>query len=189
MDIREEINNRIQWEKASKAGIVLGLVSSAYLLLSSLLARYAGNINSAFLVTFISMALWSVKFLACIGLMKYFLIRLKITYKGVDSNVAFKFGVKIALLSAFVYSVFYLANLLYISNDVLQAQMDLFLEQAAPMMDSNTAAVMDKTMDSLPTSTTIFNLIYCTLFGTVLSKVLSKALIPDKDFTDDEETK
>ena len=188
MDIREEINNNILWEKASKAGIVLGLVSATYLLLSSLLARFAGNINSGFLLTLLSMLLWSVKFIACIGLMKYFMIRLKLSYKGVNSNLAFKFGLRVALLSAFVYSVCYLANLLYLSKDIIQAQMDLIMNQYANMVDSNTMNAMTKMQDSIPLMSTVFNLIYCFLFGTVLSKILSKTLIPDEDFYQDNDT-
>ena len=180
-DMKEEINNSIQWEKASKAGIALGLVSSAYLLISSLLARFAGGIGSAFLLSLLSMLLWSVKFIVCIGMMKWFMLRLKVGYNGVTSKEAFRFGMKIALLSAIVYTFVYLANLLYISNDVIEAQWDLIMTQYATMMDSNTLNGMEQMKDSIPAMSAIFNLVYCFLFGTILSKILAKTMIPDED--------
>ncbi len=190
MDTRNEINGSLQWKEASKGGIILGLISFFYILLSSLLAKWAGNGNASLMLSFLSIALWCLKFYGCIALMKLFLIKLKASYRGVDSRVAFSYGAKIAFLSAFVYSVCYLANILYLSNDVFQAQLemvDTIVSQNSSMFDSNSLAAFDKVKESMPTMMTIYNLIYCTLYGVVLSLILSKNLIPDDDFEEEGE--
>ena len=85
-----------------------------------------------------------------------------------------------ALLSALVYSAASFANMAFISADYYAEQFDMMMQQIAPMMDSNTATVMDKMLSSMPQITFISNLIYCFLFGTVVSAILSRN-IPSRD--------
>jgi hypothetical protein len=54
------------------------------------------------------------------------------------------------------------------------------MQQMAPMMDSNTLNAVDSFMENLPQLTFFSNLIYCFLFGTVLTAILSRN-IPSKD--------
>ena len=79
-----------------------------------------------------------------------------------------------------VYSAFSFANVAFISPELFTDQMDMLMQQMAPMLDSNTAAQMDKTMQNLPQLTFFSNLIYCFIFGTILSFALSRS-IPSKD--------
>lgn len=85
-----------------------------------------------------------------------------------------------ALLSALVYSAFSFANVAFLYPDLFTEQMDTVMQQMAPMLDSNTAAEMDRTMQNLPQITFFSNLIYCFLFGTIVSFALSRS-IPSRD--------
>ena len=85
-----------------------------------------------------------------------------------------------AFLSALVYSAFSFANVAFINPDLFTGQMDMMMQQMAPMLDSNTAAEMDRTMQNLPQITFFSNLIYCFIYGTILSFALSRS-IPSKD--------
>jgi hypothetical protein len=54
------------------------------------------------------------------------------------------------------------------------------MQQMAPAMDSNTMAQMDDLMSKLPQMTFFSNLFYCTIYGGVLSFILSRN-IPDRN--------
>ena len=62
--------------------------------------------------------------------------------------------------------------------------MDATMQQLAPMMDSNSKEVMRKMLDMMPQLTFFSNLIYCFLFGTVVSAVLSRSVPPRDPFAD-----
>ena len=85
-----------------------------------------------------------------------------------------------ALLSAILYSGAAFANVAFISADLFDEQMAAMMQQMAPMMDSNTMSMMDTYMENLPQITFVSNFIYCFIFGTVLSYILSRN-IPSKD--------
>jgi hypothetical protein len=85
-----------------------------------------------------------------------------------------------AFLSALVYAAVSFANVAFISADMFTEQMNALMQQMAPMMDSNTMSQMDKTMQNLPQLTFFSNLIYCSIYGTLLSAILSRN-IPDRN--------
>ena len=165
------------WEEASKAGLALGLVSTAYLFITTFLA---GAEMSAFLNMALSFLLWAVKFAGCIWLMLKFMRRFAARNTEADNSSTFRFGVITALLSADIYAAASFANIAYISSDMYAEQMNMLMQQMAPMMDSNTMAEMDKTMQNLPQLTFFSNLIYCFIYGAILSAILSRN-IPSRD--------
>ena len=165
------------WEEASKAGLALGLVSTAYLFITTFLA---GAEMSAFLNMALSFLLWAVKFAGCIWLMLKFMRRFAARNTEADNSSTFRFGVITALLSAVIYAAASFANIAYISADMYAEQMNMLMQQMAPMMDSNTMAEMDKTMQNLPQLTFFSNLIYCFIYGAILSAILSRN-IPSRD--------
>ncbi len=55
------------WESAGKAGLVLGGVSIAYMLITMLTGKLAGN-GPAFLLGLLNVVLWIAKFAGCIYL-------------------------------------------------------------------------------------------------------------------------
>ena len=52
------------------------------------------------------------------------------------------------------------------------------------MFDSNTLSVMEETLQNLPAITFVSNLIYCFLYGTILSAILSRSIPQPDPFAD-----
>jgi hypothetical protein len=165
------------WNGAAKAGLVLGGVSSVYLFASQFITA-AGM--SGFLSGLFSLLLWAAKFGGCIWLMKFFMKKFASENGNVQNSTTFRFGMLSAFLSALVYAAVSFANVAFISADMFTEQMNALMQQMAPMMDSNTMSQMDKTMQNLPQLTFFSNLIYCGIYGTLLSAILSRN-IPDRN--------
>ena len=165
------------WNGAAKAGLALGGVSSVYLFASQFITA-AGM--SGFLSGLFSLLLWAAKFGGCIWLMKFFMKKFASENGNVQNSTTFRFGMLSAFLSALVYAAVSFANVAFISADMFTEQMNALMQQMAPMMDSNTMSQMDKTMQNLPQLTFFSNLIYCSIYGTLLSAILSRN-IPDRN--------
>ena len=163
------------WNTAAKAGLVLGLIPTAYMFITMWIAG-----NPGFLGTVLSMILWIAKFVGCIWVMRFFMKQYAAAHPEIGNKDTFNFGMATALLSALVYSAAAFANAAFISGDAIAEQINLSLQQMSSMMDSNSMAMMDSFIQKLPQITFFSNLIYCTAFGTVLSFILSRN-IPSRD--------
>ena len=173
--MEQNIIRKDMWNTAAKAGLVLGLVSAAYMYLTQLIAGTSG-----FMMTLLSFLLWAGKFGGCIWLMSFFMKRHAAAHPEVDNKGSFNLGMATALLSALVYSAAAFANVAFISGDAIAEQVNLTMQQMGSMMDSNSIALMETYMEKLPQITFFSNLIYCFVFGTVLSYILSRN-IPSRD--------
>ena len=175
--MEQNVIQKNMWNLAGKAGLALGVVSTAYLFIN----QWIGQAELPAVVTMIvNGVLWCAKFAGCIWLMMFFMKAYASENKDADNSATFRFGMAAAILSALVYAAFAFANVAFISADLFAEQMDVVMQQMAPMMDSNTMAQMDKTMESLPQITFFSNLIYCFIYGMILSFILSRN-IPSKD--------
>lgn len=162
---------------AGTAGLALGAVSTAYMFLN----QYIGTADmSPILTSVLTLVLWCAKFAGCIWLMMFFMKRFTSIDDKIDNNTTFRFGFAAALLSAIVYAAASFANTAFISADMINEQINLIMQQMAPAMDSNTMAQMDDLMSKLPQMTFFSNLFYCTIYGGVLSFILSRN-IPDRN--------
>ncbi len=163
------------WETAAKAGLVLGMISSTYMFLTQFMAGATG-----FLMTILSFVLWAAKFGGCIWLMSFFMKKFAAEHPEVDNKATFNLGMATALLSALIYSAAAFANIAFISGDAMVEQMNQMMQQMGSMMDSNSKSLMETYMEILPQITFFSNLLYCFVFGTVLSYILSRN-IPSRD--------
>ena len=178
--MKEPISTKALWNEAGKAGLVLGAVSVVYTIIVSLLAKLSGGVGVAFLLSLFKFLLWAGKFVGCIFLMKFFLQALVNKYDGVDNKRTFHYGMAIAALSALIVAAYSLAESLFISPEQMQEAMDTALSSLSSTLDSNSMAIMDSMMNNLPQISFFSNLIYCFLFGTILSAILSRN-IPSRD--------
>jgi hypothetical protein len=112
--------------------------------------------------------------------MKFFMKKFVAENNGVTNANTFRLGNIMALLSALVYSAAAFANVAFISPELFEEQMNAVMQQMAPMMDSNTLGMMETYLENLPQITFFSNLIYCFLYGMILSFILSRN-IPSKD--------
>ena len=173
-----EHTDKSMWNIAGKAGLALGAVSATYLFAGQFLS---GNLEPAtWWQQIVAFALWGAKFAGCIWLMKFFMTKFAAANNVADNKQVFRMGMLTALLSAIMYSGIYLANMLYISVDYFETVYQTLAQQMASTLDSNSLSMLEKIIDYLPQITFFYNLIYCFLFSTVLSAILSRN-IPAKD--------
>lgn len=165
------------WNLAAKAGLALGLISTVYMFINQFLGTSG---ISAFLISLCNIILWTAKFIGCIWLMKSCMKRFVADNTEADNSQTFKLGIIMAFLSSVVFAAASFANTAFISADVFAEQIELMMQQMAPMMDSNTLDATEKMLGHMPEITFFSNLSYCFIYGTVLSLILSRN-IPDKN--------
>ena len=173
---KNEIQKKM-WSIAGTEGLKLGLVSAAYTLLTLLMAKLT---IPAFINSVVTFLLWVAKFYICIWMMKNAMTKYVADVPEVSNRDTLVLGTCTALLSAFIFASLSFINIEFIFADFYTQQIDTVMQQMAPMMDSNTLNAVDSFMENLPQLTFFSNLIYCFLFGTVLSAILSRN-IPSKD--------
>ena len=175
--MEQNATQKNMWNSAGKAGLILGLTSALYLFLTQWLGQ-AGM--PAFVTMLLNGVLWLSKFIGCIWLMMFFMKKYSKEISDPDNSDTFRFGMATALLSAIVYAAFSFANISFICPDIFAGQMDQIMQAYSTMLDSNTMSQMEKMMNRMPQITFFSNLIYCFLYGMILSFILSRN-IPSKD--------
>lgn len=165
------------WNIAGIFGGLMGLTSAAYMFITLAFDKIdmPGILSSG-----LALVLWTAKFVGCIWLMKETMKRYAKLDESISNKDTFKIGCITAILSALVFSAISFANVAYISADLYSEQVELMMEQLVPLMDSNTMTQMQKAVENLPQLTFVSNLIYCIIYGTVLSAILSRR-VPSKD--------
>ena len=170
------------WDSAGKAGLVLGLVSSAYVIITYFLAKLSGSTGTALLVTLLSFLLWAAKFGGCIYLMKLFMTKFAAAHPGLDNSDTFRFGMVTALLSALVFSAFDMAFVTWVAPDTFSKAIETAQESYGSLLPAESLEAMEEMNFGLISFFT--NLIYCFLFGTVLSAILSRNIPSRNPFAD-----
>lgn len=181
--MKENITTGILLNKAGIAGIVLGLVSTAYIFISTGIA----SITSPVLNTLLTILLWTVKFVLCIWLMIFFMKRLAKSYDNVTNSTTFKFGTTVAACSALIFAAASLANVTIINPDLISRQMEAVVQILGSKADSNTLAALGDMEESMPGIVFFSNLFYCFLYGVVLSLILSRRIPSNDPFANLEE--
>lgn len=174
--MKQALDNTALWNEAAKTGAFLGAVSVGCLALKEL----AGTSDSNFLITAAAVILWAVEFFGCILVMKNGMLSLKDRYEGVKMADTYRLGRRAALLSGLLLAS---AQVLFILK-MPEAEMTSFVDQVTAALPSSTASrdQVEGMMDKLPVITFIGQWIYCFLYGTVLSSILSRYIFLQKLF-------
>ena len=173
--MKQTLGNTTLWNEAAKTGAFLGAVSVGCLTLKEL----AAVSGSAFLVQAAVIVLWAAEFLGCILLMKNAMLSLRDKYEGVKMADTFRLGRRAALLSGLLLASAQVLFLLQTPEAEMTALSDQ-LSQALPAgIDRDQ---MDRAMDNLPLGMFLFQWLYCYLYGTVLSSILSRYIFLQKLF-------
>ena len=169
------LDRKLLWNEGARAALYFGAIAIAYMVVNSFTGKLAadGSPFLAGLISVLNLALWLAKFLGCIFLMRGLMRRLCTANPDALNGDTFLFGVITSLLSALLYSAFYLAFVLFIQPDTLSAAYDTVLNAYSSMLDSNTMEQMEKMRGNLPQIAFFSNLFLCFLYGTVLSAILS----------------
>jgi len=176
----EIITSRSLWREAGLAGLVLGGVAVVLPLISGLIPSGSGSMLLNLLLSVLKFALWLAKFVGCIWLVKYFMIKFVKKYDEVDNSSTFNFGMASSFLSALIVSAVSLFQSTRIDSAEYLEQMQTAMSSYSGALDSNMMAVMERMVDKLPTITFFSTLIYCFVFGLIVSYIWSRN-IPAKD--------
>ncbi len=172
-------DNNTVWNEAAKAGAYLGALSVGCLALTEL----ASASGSKFLLTAATIILWMVEFLGCILIMKEVMLSFRSRYRDVKMTDTFRLGRRAALLSGLLVAS---AQTLFILR-MPEADMTAFIDELMAAMPSNATnrEEVEVMMDRLPLITFISQWIYCFLYGTILSSVMSRYIFLQKLFGGD----
>ena len=179
--MKQNLLRRNLWETAGKAGLALGGASAAFLFISHALTslQLPGLVS-----TVLNFALWAAKFGGCIWLMAFFMKKFVAENPEADNSASYRFGMAAAFLSALIFAAVSFADIAFISADTYAEMRTLVTQEMGSLMDSNTEAAMEKLMDNLPQYMFFANLIYCFLYGTLLSAILSRNIPSRNPFAD-----
>lgn len=180
------VERKIVWSDAARSGLVLGGVSIAYMVCSMLLTKIQGGTFASVLVNVSSLLLWVFKLVLCIRLMKIFMQKFASSHEGVSNSDTFRFGTCTALLSAILYSAFFLAWISFIQPDMLTSSLDTVKEAYSEALTEAQLESMDGMMAKLPNVMFFVNLFWCWLFGTVLAAIFSRNIPPRNPFIDEQ---
>lgn len=177
----EKIEFKAIWRAASLGGIVLAAVSIAYMLFNY---KVSGS-EAPSALTILSFVLDLVKIVACIWLMRYFMWRFKQDFPEASKQDVRRVGTWIALLSAIIFAA---ANMMYftINPEMIEETFNTILSSAKDALDHNAIASLDALKLNFPKYIFISQLIYCFLFGWVLSSILAPRIVPDNPFAEDD---
>jgi len=174
--MKQTLDNNTLWNEAAKAGAFLGGVSVGCLALKEL----AGTSGSNFLITAAAVILWAVEFFGCILIMKNVMLSLRDRYEGVKMADTYRLGRRAALLSGLLLAS---AQTLFILK-MPEAEMTSFVDQVAAALPAGAASrdEVEGMMGKLPVITFIGQWVYCFLYGTVLSSIMSRYIFLQKLF-------
>ncbi|MBO4475334.1 MAG: DUF4199 domain-containing protein [Bacteroidales bacterium] len=174
------------WNEALRTGLVLGGISIAYTVINILLSKIQGGTAVSVLVNVSGVLLWVFKLVLCIKLFKVFMLKFSAAHEDLTNSESFRYGVAMAFLSALLYSAFYLAWITLIQPDMIKDSMELASEAYANIFTAEQLESMEELTPKLPALTFFGNLLYCTLFGTVLSAIFSRNIPSRNPFSDNQ---
>ncbi|MDD6254218.1 MAG: DUF4199 domain-containing protein [Candidatus Cryptobacteroides sp.] len=184
------VDRQALWNEGAKYGLVLGVITGAFIFLNMLAASLAeGSAMMKMLAVALNAGLWLVKFIGCLWLMRFFMLKFAACHPSATNKHTFRLGVITALTSALVYSGINLLNICVISPDSIKEAIDTLMQTYSSIgafSDSDRIAI-EKTLGWYPQIAFFSNFIYCFIYGTVVSLIFSGS-IPPKDIFADSET-
>lgn len=179
--MKETLEKNTVVNLACLCGAVLGL----FTIVCSAITGFCGGLN-AILVSIISTVLWMARFAGCIFIMRWYMLKLSRGYEGVTNRKTFMLGMLSALFSAILVSAYAYFNIEFIHPEQMKEAMDTIYQTYSGILDSNTMDSLKEMEGSMSTISFVSSLIYCFLYGTALSAILSSN-IPSKNPFEDEQ--
>lgn len=179
----DEITSRTVWNEAGKTGLGLGALCIVCMVLSSLISKLGTGTMMTFLVSILNFIIWAVKFTGCIMLMRFSMKRFASMYPSATRRNIYGLGVASAFLSALIVSAAVLAESTVINPEGYEATIDTILQQYSSMLDANSRSSLESISGNLPTIAFFSNLIYCFVYGWILSAILSRTIQSNDPFT------
>ena len=153
------------WNQTTFSALILSLITILYTLLNSV-------VELPKVLTFV---LWFVKITATIGFMYYFIKDYAKGFETFSYGDGFKFAFFTSFFSALITSAYYFLHYYFIFPGEVE-KISLIIEQAVAAQgdtgDMNNG-FLNFMLNSFPHFMFITNLIYLTIFGTVISAILA----------------
>ncbi len=181
--MKKEFSSSVSWNSAAVAGLVMAVATIILDYLPTLVLTIGiKGFFGSFLVFLVKIA----KIAACIYVFKVLMDRFN---RDVNTDYAGlqRYGLKVALFSSILVAGFSLAQILVINPEMMTQMIQEVQNTYQNMMDSNTMAAMDKMLSKLPVITFFSSLIYCYLWGWILSTVFARKLFPVNAFGERDE--
>lgn len=168
------------WNEAGKNGLILAAVTSALFFLATWLTTVK---MPAILAGLLSGAVWMGKLVGCIWIVRYFMLKYVRHDEKLTNSDSFKLGCASTFLSAIIYSGILLAYYKFLDPEYFQKAIDAALQAYYSMLDSNSRAALDQMIPNLPEITFFTNLLYCSIYGVVVSAILSRNIPESNPFS------
>jgi len=171
----QTLDRRTIMNEAGKAGIALGGLVVICMAIVAFMPKGNG-VGGAALFTGVTAIVWLVKFLGCIWLMQFFMKKLVKDYTGVNNVDTLKLGMWSAFFSALIVAAASMAEVMFINPDSYQDAIREAINTYSVTMDSNMETTLDNIIDKMPVISFFSNLIYCFVYGWILSLILSRRI-------------
>lgn len=184
--MKETADRHIIWNEAAKAGLALGIFTGLFVVASMLLSNIGTGAGARMLASLASVALWLLKFIGCLWLLRFAMLRFYSRYDGITAKESFRFGMLTALTSAIIVAGLNLLCTTALFPDVMQQAIDSSMQSYSSIMsfsDSDRVAI-ERMMSHMPQISFFVTLIYCFLYGTAASKIFSSTIPPRDSFGD-----
>ena len=176
----ELLDSKTLRSEGAKAGLVFGTISGGYIFLSQWLSGM-GDVGG--IINFI---LELGKIIGLILLMRHYMIAFNTIYDKVDRRQTFRFGLYTAFFSAMITAACAYIAYAYVFPTAIQDVMETARQMLGSKMDSNTVRALEEMENSFPTYAFVSYGLWCLLYGTLLSFILSRTL-PEGMMMEDEE--
>jgi len=175
-----KLDSKTLWNEAGRVGFVFGGFSSLCLLLK----EGAALTGSTFLVQAAAIILWAVEFFGCILLMKKYMLDLRDKFDGVTVEDTYRFGRRIALLSGLILAAVDAILIMKMPPETVESVVTELNTAITSKMGAGYEGEIGRFVDKLPLYTFIGQWLYCFLYGSLLSAIMSRYLYVQDVFND-----
>ena len=165
-----KLDNKTLWNEAGRVGFVFGGFSSLCLVLQ----EGAALTGSTFLVQAAAIILWAVEFFGCILLMKKYMLDLRDKFDDVTMVDAYRFGRRVALLSGLILAAVDAVIIMKMPQDTVESVISELNTAVSGKLGAGFEGEVGKFVDKLPLYTFLGQWLYCFLYGSLLSGIMSR---------------
>ena len=176
--VRMKTDSKTLWNEAGRVGFVFGGFSSLCLVLKEGAALTGSN----FLVTAAAIILWAVEFFGCILLMKKYMLDLREKYDGATIEDVYHFGRRVALLSGLILAAVDAILIMKMPQETVESVVSELNTAVTSKMGAGYEGDVGRVVDNLPLYTFIFQWLYCFLYGSLLSAIMSRYIFMQGPF-------
>ena len=167
-----KLDSKTLWNEAGRVGFVFGGFSSLCLVLK----EAAALTGSTFLVQAAAIILWAVEFFGCILLMKKYMLDLRDKFDGVTVVDTYRFGRRVALLSGLILAAVDAILIMKMPQDTVESVITELNTAISSRMGAGYEGEIGRFVDKLPLYTFLGQWLYCFLYGSLLSGIMSRYL-------------